>query len=457
VKIEAEFKVIGGRFDILNEVKKVDGFKKFLIIWLGELISNIGTGMTAFGLGVYVWQMTHSAVDVSLVEMAAFLPAILLCPAAGVLADRFDRRLLMLVGDIVSSFGLIALLVLINKGHIQLWQICLCVGFSSAFVALLDPAYKATITDLLTEDDYAKASGMMSIASSSKFLISPIIAGLILAASGMEMIITIDILTFVVTVVAIFTVRKSLAVKSQIKSEMNFLRDLKEGWLIIRKAKGVMQLIILVSLLMFYMGFIQVLSKPMILSFASEKTTGILQSIVACGMMVSSIMIGSGMLKKNYVNVMVASFIVSGIAMAGFGATTSIPVIIIFGFLFFASLPYATTCIDVLIRKCIDNDKQGRAWGIISLVSQLGFVIAYILAGVLADYVFNPALVDGGVLADTVGKIIGTGETRGIGLLIILAGLGLIITALFVSKSKSIREMDSRKEAEESFTLEQSF
>ena len=159
-------------------------------------------------------------------------------------------------------------------------------------------------------------------------------------------------------------------------------------------------------------------------------------------------MIGSGILKKNYVNIMVASFIASGIAMVGFGATTNIPVIIISGFLFFATLPYATTCIDVLIRKSINNDKQGRAWGIISLISQLGFVIAYILAGVLTDYIFNPALVDGGVLADTVGKIIGTGETRGIGFLIILAGIGLVITALIVSKSKSIREMDSQSDAE---------
>jgi len=138
---------------------------------MGELISNIGTGMTAFGLGVYVWQLTHSAVNVSMVEMAALLPQILLCPAAGVLADQFDRRLLMLLGDIVSSFGLIAMLALMNKGHIQVWQICICVGFSSAFEALLDPAYKATITDLLTEDDYAKASGMMSIAGSSKYLL----------------------------------------------------------------------------------------------------------------------------------------------------------------------------------------------------------------------------------------------------------------------------------------------
>jgi len=442
---------------MLNEIEEKDGFKKFLVIWLGELISNIGSGMTAFGLGVYVWQLTHSAVDVSMVEIAALLPMILLCPAAGVLADRFDRRLLMLLGDTVPAFGLIVMLMLISNGHIKVWQICLCVGFGSTFLALLDPAYKATITDLLTEDQYVKASGMVSIASSSKFLISPIIGGLILTFSGIKMVFIIDILTFVVTAVTILFVRKSLLVKPRVNKKMNFFKDLKEGWRIIYEAKGVIQLIVLVSVLLFYMGFIQVLSKPMILSFASEKTTGILQTLVACGMMVSSVMIGSGILKTQYVNVMVASFIVSGISMAGFGATTSIPVIIISGFLFFAALPYATTSIDVLIRKSIDNEKQGRAWGLISLISQVGYVIAYVLAGVLADYVFNPALSDGGVLVDTVGKIIGTGETRGTGLLIILAGLGLIITALIVSKSKSIRGMDSQKEAEGSLEVGQSF
>lgn len=432
----------------MNEVKTDAGFKKFLVIWMGDLISNIGTGMTAFGLGVFVWQLTKSALDVAMVEMAALLPMILFSPAAGVLADRFDRRLLMILGDCVSGLGLIVLLVFMSTGNIQIWQIILCVGFSSAFSSLLDPAYKATLTDLLTEDDYAKASGMVGIASSSKFLISPIIGGLILAFYSIEVIIIIDILTVAITVSTILFVRKSLAVKSQAKKELDFFKDLKEGWQIILESKGVMLLIVLVSVLMFYMGIIQVLSKPMILSFTSEKTTGILQTIVACGMMASSIMIGTGVIKRNYVNIMVVSFIVSGITMAGFGATTSIPVIIISGFLFFASLPFATTCIDVLIRKSIDNEKQGRAWGLISLISQVGFVFAYVFAGVLADYVFNPALVEGGVLANTVGKIIGTGETRGVGFLIILSGLGLIITALFVSKSKGIREMEAQKEIE---------
>ncbi len=187
----------------MSEVKKEAGFKKFIIIWMGQLISSIGSGLTAFGLGVYVWQITHSAVDVALVEMAALLPMILFAPATGVLADRFDRRLLMIIGDSISAFGLIVMLLLMLTGEIQVWQICLCVGFSSAFAALLDPAYKATITDLLTEDEYAKASGMMGIAASSKFLISPVIGGFILAFSTIEVILLIDIMTMIITISAV--------------------------------------------------------------------------------------------------------------------------------------------------------------------------------------------------------------------------------------------------------------
>jgi len=183
----------------------------------------------------------------------------------------------------------------------------------------------------------------------------------------------------------------------------------------------------------------------MLLSFASEQTTGILQTVVACGMLVSSMLIGGGLIRKNLVNVMVASFVAAGITMAGFGATTSIPVITVAGFLFFASLPFANTSIEVLIRTSIANDKQGRAWGLISLISQLGYIVAYVFAGVLADYVFNPALKEGGVLADTVGRVIGTGETRGIGLLIMLSGLGLVITALLISRSKGLRALESRE------------
>lgn len=424
-------------------MKTKNGFQKFIIIWIGELISNIGSGMTAFGLGIYVWEITHSAVSVSIVELAAFLPMILLSPVAGVLADRYDRRILMILGDTVSALGLIAMFFIMSVTDIAIWQICICVSFDSAFVSLLDPAYKATITDLVTEDEYTKASGMMSIASSSKFLISPVIGGILLATFGMKLILLIDIFTVVVTVCAIFTVSKSIAKKPVSKGDWNFFKEAKEGMSIIVKNKGVLELIVLVSLLTFYLGFIQVLSKPMILPLCNEKITGILQTVCACGMLFSSILIGSGNFKRKYVDVMVTAFIVSGISMIGFGATPNTIVITVFGFLFFCALPYANTSLDVLVRRSIENDKQGRAWGLISLISQLGFVVAYALAGILSDYIFNPSLQEGGVLSNTVGKIIGTGETRGIGLLIMITGILMIVTALYIMRSKTIRALET--------------
>lgn len=426
----------------MNKEKTEDGFKKFLIIWCGEFISSIGSGMTAFGLGIYVWQLTQSAMAVSMIEMAALLPMMLLSPVAGVLADRYDRRLLMILGDFVSAFGLVAMLLLMRFGNIQVWQIFACVAFNSVFVSLLDPAYKATVTDLLTEDEYSKASGLVSIASSSKFLISPVLAGLVLAVWGMELILVIDISTIFVTILAIFSVRKSIAVVAQNKKELDFMKDFKEGWKIITEAKGVLLLIVLVSLLMFYMGFIQVLSKPLMLTLTTEKITGILQTICACGMLVTSILIGSGTFKSKYVDVMVISFVVAGIMMVVLGATTNIPLLVGAAFIFFAALPYATTSIDVLIRRNIENDKQGRAWGLISLISQIGYIVAYIFAGIFSDYIFIPAFKEGGALAGSVGKIIGVGPGRGIGFLIMLAGLCLVITALLVFNSKQIREME---------------
>ena len=81
--------------------------KKFMMIWIGELISSIGSGMTAFALSIYVYEMTGSVSYVSLVTLLAYLPTILLSPLGGVLADRYDRRILMIIGDLFSGLGLL--------------------------------------------------------------------------------------------------------------------------------------------------------------------------------------------------------------------------------------------------------------------------------------------------------------------------------------------------------------
>lgn len=415
--------------------------KKFLTIWFGELISSIGSGMTAFAVSIYVFKLTGSAAWVSLAALFAYMPTILLNPVGGILADRYDRRLMMIFGDSLSMIGLLFIFVSIQTGHEVVLAVCIGVTISSVFTALLEPAYKATISDLLTEEEYAKASSLVQIAGASKYLISPFIAGLILSVTDIRVILIIDMATFFVTVSTIIYVRKSIRVIKPNKDSFRFFSEFKEGMKCISCDKGVSSMVVLMAFMCFFVAFIQTLMTPMILSFANSKTLGIMESVSAIGMFIGSVIIGILNITKNYSRILMFSLMGSGIFMAMTGTTTNIRIILTFSILFFVSLPFINTCADVLIRLRIPNDLQGRAWGIISVLTQSGYVVAYAVCGVLADHVFEPMLRKNGILTGSIGRIIGTGEGRGIGLMLIVAGIIMFAFAFIFGNRNNIRNM----------------
>ncbi|WP_018755492.1 MFS transporter [Paenibacillus terrigena] len=423
--------------------KSGKSFRKFLLLWSGQLISAIGSGLTSFGLGIYVYQQTGMASAMALVTLLAFMPSLLLSAFAGVLADRYDRRLLMVLGDGLSAIGLVFILICMLRGEAQLWQICVGVTISSVFASLLEPAYKATVTDLLTEEQYTKASGLVQVAGSAKFLISPVIAGFLLTVSDIKLLLVIDICTFFVTVTTTLAVRSGLASKT-IAQAKSFIHEFRDGWSAVSENRGVLVLVIMTSVLTFFLGVIETLSIPMLLTFTDSSVVGTLETIVASGMLVSSVIIGFLPIKKGYVKILSISLFCVGIFMAAFGFRENIILICISGFLFFAMMPFANVSLDFLVRTNIDNSVQGRAWALIGIISQLGFVAAYALSGVLADYVFTPLFVEGGVLADSVGKVIGTGNGRGTGFLIIIAGMLLCVTSVILYNLKSVKKLEYR-------------
>lgn len=416
-------------------------FGKFLLLWSGELVSAIGSGLSSFGLGVYVFQITGRASTMTLVMLLGFLPALLLSPLAGVLADRYDRRLMMILGDSLSASGLLFILFCMLSGKAALWQICVGVTISSVFSALLEPAYKATVSDLLSEDEYSKASGLVQIAGSSKFLISPVLAGILMKRGGVELLLIIDICTFFLTVTATMVVRRGLVSKRSENRE-KISAAFKTGWSALTEKRGVMTLILLTSLICFCMGFIQTLATPMVLAFADTGTLGAIESTVACGMLASSVFLGIVPLKRGFVSMLSTALFMSGIFMALFALRENLLLMGIFGFLFFASLPFANTCLEVLVRKNIRNEMQGRAWGLIGVISQMGYVVSYASAGLLSDHIFTPLMIPGGALSGSVGKLIDVGAGRGCALLIIIAGLLLALLAPLIYASKPVRGLE---------------
>ena len=404
-------------------------YKKFLLLWSGEFISSIGGGLTSFGLSVYVFQKTGSAASTALVALLAFLPVLLLSPIAGVLADRYDRCLLMMLGDGMSGAGLIYILICMFTGEAKLYQICTGVLISAVFSSLLEPSYRATVTDMLTEDEYSKASGMMSLAGSARYLISPMLAGILLGVSDVKLLLIIDICTFVLTVICTAIVRKSRLSKHT-KTNESFIESFKAGWEAITEKKGIFILIVISSIITCFMGAMQILVEPMILDFESSKVLGISETVCASGMLCSSIIIGIVGIRKNFTRVLSISLAMCGLAMIGFGFKENIRLICGFGFMFFFMLPFANNCLDYMTRTNIEATKQGRAWGLISFLSQIGYVFAYGGAGLLADKIAEI-------------KHIGVG--RGAAMVIMISGALLSVMALSILRFKSIRELEKEK------------
>ena len=407
-------------------MKQQSNYKKFLLLWSGELISAIGSGLTSFGLGVYVFQKTGSAANMSLVALLAFLPALLLSAPAGVLADRYDRRLLMMAGDGLSALGLGYILICMLKSVAKLYQICTGVFISSVFSSLLEPSYRATVTDLLTKDEYSRASGMVSIASSARYLISPLIAGFLLTVSDVKLLLMIDISTFFLTVMCTAAVRKGISAKP-VDIDGTFLESFRDGWRAIKEKRGVMILIAVSSVMTCFMGAMQILAEPMILDFQSSKVLGIAETVCACGMLVSSVIIGIRGLKKTFAGMLSISLMLAGLSMVGFGLKENIIIICGFGFMFFFMLPFANNCLDYLVRTNIDAGKQGRAWGLISFLSQTGYAVAYGTAGLLADH------------AASAGHI---GVGRGAAIVIMVSGVLLAAVAAALYKSADVRKLE---------------
>ena len=402
-------------------------FKKFLFLWAGELISSIGGGLTNFGLAVYVFNETGSAASMAVVSLLAFLPTLLLSVPAGVLADRYDRRVLMMIGDGFSGIGVLYILLCMLSGHASLLQICIGVSISSVFSALLEPSYRATITELLTKEEYSKAGGMVSLASSAKYLISPVLAGLLLVVDDIKLLLIIDICTFIITVIMTGIVKRGMITR-KIAEKESFLSSFKDGWNAITAKSGVIVLILVSGIMTCFMGTFQILAEPMVLDFTDSTTLGIMETICAGGMLVSSLLLGAKGIKKGYVKVLSISLALAGITMAIFAIKQNVCLMCLAGFLFFAMLPFANNCLDYLTRINIPDEKQGRAWGLIGFLSQLGYVAAYGLSGIAADYIAKS-------------KSVGVG--RGAAYVVLFSGILLFVTAVVVPFLRSVKNLES--------------
>ena len=179
----------------------------FILIWFGQMVSLIGSGLTGFALGVWVYQRTGSVTQLALISLFTILPGIVISPIAGTLVDRWDRRWTMLLGDCGAGLSTLALALLLFADRLELWHIYLATSVSSTCSAFQYPAYAGATTLLVPSQHLGRASGLVHLGRSVAQLISPVLAGILVVTLQIQGVILLDFATFLFALVTLLLVR----------------------------------------------------------------------------------------------------------------------------------------------------------------------------------------------------------------------------------------------------------
>jgi predicted MFS family arabinose efflux permease len=397
----------------------------FLTVWFGQLVSLIGSGLTGFALGVWVYQRTGSVTLFALIALCTTLPGIVLSSLAGALVDRWDRRRVMIFSDSVAGLNTLVIALLLLFGRLELGHIYLATAINSICSTLQWPAYAATVTLLVPPQHLGRANGMLQLGQAAGRIFSPAMAGFLVTWFHIHGVVLIDAATFLFSLITLLLVRFPRPEPTDVNEagKGSLVQEAVHGWSYIVARPGLFGQLLLFVVINFLVGTVSVLATPLVLAFASAETLGTILSIGGSGMLVGSVLMSLWGGPHPRIHGILGFTLLSGLSLILAGLRPSTELFALAAFLFFFSLPIVNSSSLAIWQTKVDPGLQGRVLSIRTMIVWSSLPLAYLTAGPLADQVFGPLLAAGGPLAGSVGQIIGVGPGRGIGLLFIVMGL----------------------------------
>lgn len=420
------------------------GMLTFLLVWSGQVVSTLGSGLTGFALSVWVYQQTGSATRFALIAFVTLLPGILLSPVAGALVDRWDRRRAMIVADTGAAVSSLTLALLLWMDRLELWYIYPLLALSSSFSAFQFPAFSAATSLLVPKRHLGRASGMAQMGAGIAEIVAPVLAGALVVSIGLWGVLLIDVATFLFAVTILLFVRipRPEASAEGIAARGSLLSEAAFGWAFIRQRPGLLALLLLFATAHVSLGMMQVLVTPMILSFTTADVLGRVLSASAFGMLAGSLLMTVWGGPRRRVAGILGFLLLQGVVLMFGGLRPDARIIAASGFLFLFALPVIIGSSQAIWQSKTPPDVQGRVFAVRRMIAWSTLPFAYLIAGPLADRVFEPLLAVGGPLAESLGPWIGVGKGRGIALLFLVLGALVVLTVAIASRLPRLTRLE---------------
>lgn len=417
----------------MKERVAVPGMRPLLIVWLGQMVSLIGSGITGFALGVWVYQQTGSATQFALIAVSSVLPSVLLSPVAGALVDRWNHRRTMILSSIGAALNASMLASLLAVGWLDIWHIYVVAAIASTLTAFQWPAYIAATTLLVPKQHLGRAGGMLQMGQAIAQLAAPAIGSLLLEFIELQGVVLFELAAYFFAITALLSVRFPITKPSPSgKTEKSsLLREVAYGWSYLTSQSGLLGLLIFFAASNFLSGIVGILFGPLVLSFSSSVVLGVLLSIAGAGTLIGSVVMSIWGGPQRRMHAVFTAMLLCGVCILVTGSGTYIPMLGAAIFLFFFCSSVLNICTQVIFQKKVEPSVQGRIFALRGTITSASLPFAYLIAGPLADFVFEPLMLPDGPLAETLGQFIGVGRGRGIGLMFMIVGaLTIMVTAI---------------------------
>jgi MFS family permease len=406
----------------------------FTVIWLGQIVSVLASAMSQFALTIFMFEQTGSALAMGTMQVFYITPFLVVSPIAGVMVDRYNRKLMMMVSDLGDGLATVIILILKALGGLQVWELdfaSIIYGLGTAFQW---PAYSAAIATMIPKEQLGRANGMMSLIEAGPGVIAPILAGALLPVIRLTGILFIDVATFILAIGALLMVHVPQPPRTQEGAQASggMLKEAAYGFKYIFARPSLLGLQLVFFMGNLFTGIAFTVFAPMILSRSGNDSLafGTVQTAGAIAGVVGGVIMSAWGGFKRRVHGVLFGWILSGLGVAIIGLAGGLPVWIAGIVLSSAVVALVNGSNQAIWQAKVAPDLQGRVFSSRRLIAWFTNPISPIIGGLLADYVLEPAARAGTGLPARFAWLVGTGPGSGMGLLLVICGLVAALVGL---------------------------
>ena len=430
----------------MQSANRPTGMFGFTIVWVGQIVSVLATNMSAFALTIWVFQETGSATALGLVQVFFITPLLIITPFAGVMVDRHNRKLMMMVSDLTAGAATIAILILQAFGILQVWHLYVAAIFQGLGNAFQWPAYSAAISTMLPKEKLGRANGMMSLIDMGPGILAPMLAGALLPIIDLAGILSIDVATFLLAILVLLFVHipQPRRTEEGAQAQGNIVKEAAFGFRYIFARPSLLGLQLVFFFGNLCTGVAYTVLAPMILLRTGNDSVslGFIQSAGAIGGVVGGVVMSAWGGFKRRVHGVLAGWAISSFFFALMGLTKWIPLWIALNALCSVLVPLINGSNQAIWQSKVAPDVQGRVFSARTLIAWMTNPVSPLIGGTLGDYVLEPAMRTSGGLSSLFGWLVPAGPGAGMGLLIFFSCLGGILAGLAGYLIHPIREAE---------------